>query len=307
MSQVSCRVSEGGELEAQSVGVPAMTTKPAPKAANMHNRGTGKRPGSRFSPFVDMRGKIYGTWLVNDYLYAEDHLRRPRADPDTGVYYESEWTEYWWICTCLVCRTTAAIERRQIRGKTPVMCQACKTRAALKERARRRDKEASDLKAAKVAAKAAYKAMRDETVIKMTKEGKTQCEIGKVLDLTHGAVGYWQKALGLKAARPDPHAVSRARNDEVIARLTKAGQTQEEIAAALGLHRSSVSLRQKALGLTPMNRRDRRGRPLKYKTEEGRLEAVRARKRAAYYRMRARTGKRQGKRGRPKPGFGGAT
>jgi hypothetical protein len=104
--------------------------------------------------------------------------------------------------------------------------------------------------------------------------------------------------------------------------------SQRKIAEAVGP--STVALRQLALGLEPAlkgvavnkkykteaerrratlermkerrrarNSKGKRGRPEKYKTEEERLVAVRAQKQAAYERMKARTGRYQGPRGRP--------
>jgi hypothetical protein len=34
-----------------------------------------------------MRGKVYGTWLVEDYFHADDHPGPTRVDPDTGENY----------------------------------------------------------------------------------------------------------------------------------------------------------------------------------------------------------------------------
>ncbi len=99
---------------------------------------------------------------------------------------------------------------------------------------------------------------RDDELRRLWSEGRTSAEIGRALGLSADGVRSRRVLLGLPArprGRPGPR--DRVRDDE-LRRLWSEGATTIEAAAALGVSRSAVDGRRRALGL-PARRRT--GRP----------------------------------------------
>lgn len=100
-----------------------LAKRPTPKALSQDRDSIPScynRPPSKFkNKFIDLRGEERGTWMIIDYLMAEDH---PGLDPQDG------YSNHFWSVECLKCGHSDIAEGRELRRANPRLCPICKER-----------------------------------------------------------------------------------------------------------------------------------------------------------------------------------
>lgn len=217
------------------------------------------RQGWMHTPFIDMRGQTYGTWLVKEYLHSEDQIS-----------LDTSWTYYYWSCACTKCQTEIVIERRRIRPvEKQQKCPTCKAAERKRLRAKAELKRLKDRLEARLRPRKPHKTRHDWSEIrKRSKAGQSTYAIAKALGCSQSSVVNALQKMGLKAPRNTKAA---------FLQLTQKYASESE-------RRAANNERQRAQRIAARNQKIAEGtyKPRKYASDAERRAAINEKKRLEY-------------------------